>query len=83
LASVPFFGWIFGRLCNSGYTAAYTSPYLELIGEAVLPQSLFDVIDIADSFPIERVNRLLNSVTEEPQRRLRSSGASAEAGGHE
>ena len=36
------------------------APYLELIGERTLPQSLYTVIELEDSFPVERVNRLLN-----------------------
>lgn len=34
--------------------------YLSLIGEKELPLNLFEVIDIEDKFPIERVNALLN-----------------------
>lgn len=37
------------------------SEYLELIGEKVLPTNLFDVVDIDDRFPIERVKHLLNA----------------------
>lgn len=35
--------------------------YLEIIGEKELPVSLFQVIDIKDNFPVERINKLLNS----------------------
>ena len=34
--------------------------YLTLIGEKELPLNLFEIIDIEDSFPVERVNKLLN-----------------------
>lgn len=34
--------------------------YLSLIGEGELPLNLFEVTDMEDSFPIERVNRVLN-----------------------
>ncbi len=34
--------------------------YLALISEKELPSNLFEIIDIQDSFPIERVNKLLN-----------------------
>lgn len=34
--------------------------YLELIGEKELPMNLFDIIDIEDRFPIDRVKHLLN-----------------------
>ncbi len=34
--------------------------YLDLISEKELPSNLFEIIDIQDSFPIERVNKLLN-----------------------
>ena len=34
--------------------------YLTLIGEKELPLNLFEIIDIEDRFPIERVNKLLN-----------------------
>lgn len=34
--------------------------YLSLIGEKELPLNLFEVIEIEDKFPIERVNDLLN-----------------------
>ncbi len=34
--------------------------YLSLIGCTELPSHLFDVIDIEDSFPVERVHSLLN-----------------------
>ncbi|EGG79496.1 hypothetical protein HMPREF9477_00219 [Lachnospiraceae bacterium 2_1_46FAA] len=34
--------------------------YLALIGEKELPLNLFEVIDIEDRFPVERVNELLN-----------------------
>ena len=34
--------------------------YLSLIGEKALPLNLFEVTDIEDKFPIERVNRMLN-----------------------
>ena len=40
------------------------SEYLELIGEKVLPTNLFDVVDIDDRFPIERVKHLLNAKEE-------------------
>lgn len=40
------------------------SEYLELIGEKVLPKNLFDVVDIDDRFPIERVKHLLNAIEE-------------------
>ena len=35
--------------------------YLDLIGEKELPLNLFEVIDVEDVFPVERVNKLLNS----------------------
>lgn len=35
--------------------------YLELIGEKELPMNLFDIIDIEDRFPIDRVKHLLNN----------------------
>lgn len=35
--------------------------YLEIIGEKELPVSLFQVIDIKDNYPVERINKLLNS----------------------
>ena len=34
--------------------------YLEWIGEKELPSNLFDVVDMEDRFPVERVNALLN-----------------------
>ena len=34
--------------------------YLAIIGEEKLPLNLFEVVDIEDRFPIERVNGLLN-----------------------
>ena len=34
--------------------------YLTLIGEKELPLKLFEVIDIEDSFPVERVHKTLN-----------------------
>ena len=34
--------------------------YLTLIGEKELPLNLFEIIDIEDRFPVERVNKLLN-----------------------
>lgn len=34
--------------------------YLSLIGEEKLPLNLFEIVDIEDRFPVERVNRLLN-----------------------
>ena len=34
--------------------------YLSLIGEEILPLNLFEVVDIEDRFPIERVNELSN-----------------------
>lgn len=34
--------------------------YLLLIGEKELPSNLFEVVDIEDRFPVERVNELLN-----------------------
>ena len=34
--------------------------YLTLIGEKELPLNLFEIIDIEDRFPDERVNKLLN-----------------------
>ena len=34
--------------------------YLTLIDEKELPLNLFEIIDIEDRFPVERVNKLLN-----------------------
>lgn len=34
--------------------------YLTLIGEKELPLNFFEIIDIEDRFPVERVNKLLN-----------------------
>ena len=34
--------------------------YLVLIGEKELPQNLFEVVEIEDRFPVERIHRLLN-----------------------
>ena len=34
--------------------------YLSLIEEKELPLNLFEVVNIEDNFPIERVNELLN-----------------------
>lgn len=34
--------------------------YLTLIGEKELPLNLFEIIDMEDRFPVERVNKLLN-----------------------
>lgn len=34
--------------------------FLELIGEKMLPKNLFEIVDIEDKFPIERVRILLN-----------------------
>ena len=34
--------------------------YLSLIGERELPLNLFEVVDIEDRFPVERVKELLN-----------------------
>ena len=36
--------------------------YLTLIGEKELPRNLFEIIDIEDRFPVERVNKLLNDI---------------------
>ena len=35
--------------------------YLAIIGEKELPSNLFKIIDIEDIFPIERINKFLNS----------------------
>lgn len=35
--------------------------YLAYIGENELPNNLFEVINLKDNFPVERVNELLNS----------------------
>ena len=35
--------------------------YLSLIEEKELPHNLFEIIDIEDRFPMERINKLLNS----------------------
>ena len=35
--------------------------YLDLIREKELPLNLFEVTDIEDVFPVERVNKLLNA----------------------
>ena len=34
--------------------------YLSLIGEKELPLNLFEIVDMEDRFPVERVNELLN-----------------------
>ena len=34
--------------------------YLSIIGESKLPSSIFEITDIEDNFPIERVSTLLN-----------------------
>ena len=34
--------------------------YARLIGEKELPQNLFEVVEIEDRFPVERIHRLLN-----------------------
>lgn len=34
--------------------------YLSFIGETELPFNLFEVIDMEDHFPVERINKLLN-----------------------
>lgn len=47
----------YGRIMIDGRTVA---EYLSLIGEKELPLKLFDVVDIEDRFPVERVNQLLN-----------------------
>lgn len=39
-------------------------PYLELIGEKELPMNLFEIVDIEDRFPIERINQLSNAKPE-------------------
>ena len=36
--------------------------YLALIGEKELPMDLFEIVDIEDKFPVERVHRLLNKI---------------------
>lgn len=36
------------------------SEYLEFIGEKELPANVFEIVDIEDRFPIERVKQLLN-----------------------
>ena len=36
--------------------------YLTLIGEKELPRNLFDIVDIEDRFPVERVHKLLNDL---------------------
>lgn len=38
--------------------------YLELIGEKELPMNLFEIVDIEDRFPIERINQLSNAKPE-------------------
>lgn len=40
------------------------SEYLELIGEKELPMNLFEIVDIEDNFPIERIKQLLNEKIE-------------------
>ena len=35
--------------------------YLSIIGEDELPSGMFDVIDMEDRFPVERVHELLNA----------------------
>ena len=39
------------------------SEYLALIGETKLPANLFEVVELEDCFPVERVRQLLNSKT--------------------
>ena len=39
--------------------------YLVLIGEKELPQNLFEVVEIEDRFPVERIHRLLNEREED------------------
>lgn len=34
--------------------------YLTLIGEKELPLNLFEIIDMDDKFPVDRINKLLN-----------------------
>lgn len=34
--------------------------FLELIGEDSLPKNMYEVVEIEDIFPVERINRLLN-----------------------
>lgn len=36
------------------------SEYLSIIGEKELPLNLFEVIDIEDKFPVERIGKILN-----------------------
>ncbi len=36
------------------------SEYLQLIGKKELPVSLFEIVDIEDKFPVERISKLLN-----------------------
>ena len=38
--------------------------FLELIGEKELPMNLFEIVDIEDRFPIERINQLSNAKPE-------------------
>lgn len=38
--------------------------YIELIGEKELPMNLFEIVDIEDRFPIERINQLSNAKPE-------------------
>lgn len=38
--------------------------YLELIGEKELPMNLFEIVDMEDRFPIERINQLSNAKPE-------------------
>lgn len=35
--------------------------FLTYIGEQTLPKGMFDVVDIEDVYPVERVNKLLNA----------------------
>ena len=39
--------------------------YLALIGEPKLPANLFEVVELEDCFPVERVRQLLNSKIEQ------------------
>ena len=51
--------WISG-LKKKESNRHWDGQYLSLIGERELPLNLFEVTDMEDSFPIERVNRVLN-----------------------
>ena len=50
-----------GRSWENYIDSRAVNKYLTLIGEKELPLNLFEIIDIEDRFPVERVNKHFNA----------------------